>query len=705
MQYDRESFLQSRSKNARYNRPLESDADELDNLFNKKFKFRFSSEWRLPDAGAWFAEPPWTVKELSTLKSRLNFHKSQLNDFNIEEWSAHTRRRNPAGDVSWRIRSQINPEFLTQAWTKFYECAYTYNIIAEKAKSSRKMVSLHLCEAPGAFIASLNHYLKSHYPNIEWQWIASTLNPYYEGNSPSNMISDDRFMFHTLDHWEFGRDNTGNLMDWENSQSIIRRAKELGEVLLVTADGSIDCLQKPDAQEEVTSPLHYCEIVTALQALSEGGTLIFKLFTLFEHSTVSLMYLINHLFEEVNIYKPVTSRQGNSEVYAVCLKYRGSGNLQPYLPVLRSGYGSDLYCEKSLFSLQHIPQDFLKQIEECAYYFCSIQCQVINNNLQAYLTRNSIAFQVDVKKIKSWVATAFLAQYELRPLPCDQEIMRGALHQEDHKLNTNPRYHRGSYSERQSYTGMTLKEKCKNLGSFLHTDIFLKPEIFINEPVRWVEMYEGGADLPLAFTYGKPLQAVNSSKFIFVPIYKLYLQIMGEPEFKDTVVSHDSRMDTCTDLAYLQCDTEDWRVLSFPVLNLDEDYATYEKKCFATLLENLEQLSAGDSLFLRNFNTLTHFNISVLFILCKKCFEKLGLTSDNGIVLHNLVNKNACSVYLNKIKNECDSVRSDAKDVLSALPVQITNSEQFFNNIVFYNNTFYRNKCVKYLCAIEQRIN
>lgn len=159
-------FLQSRHKYHKRHRKEEFD-DVLNNLFNKKFQFRFDTEWKLPAVDSWFTAPPWKVQELETLKSRLNFHKSQLNDFDIEEWSSHTRRRNPAGEVCWKIRCLVNPEFLTQAWTKFYECACSYNIIPDEAVSEGKMVSLHLCEAPGAFITSLNHYLKLNYEHIE----------------------------------------------------------------------------------------------------------------------------------------------------------------------------------------------------------------------------------------------------------------------------------------------------------------------------------------------------------------------------------------------------------------------------------------------------------------------------------------------------------------------------------------------------------
>lgn len=685
-------FRQRFSNNDNFN-------DELCDLFNKKFKFRFNDDWKLPEEGTWFSVPPWQVKELEVLKSRLNFHKSQLNDFDIEEWSSHTRRRNPAGEVTWKIRCAINPEFLTQAWTKFYECARTYNIIPADVKSERKMVSLHLCEAPGAFITSLNHYLKLNHPGIQWTWVANTLNPYYEGNSPSSMISDDRFMFHTLDNWHFGVDNTGNLMDWENSQAIIRKAKSLGKVMLVTADGSIDCLQAPDAQEEATSLLHYCEITTALQALSQGGTLIFKLFTIFEHSTVSLLYLINHLFSEVNIYKPVTSRQGNSEVYAVCLNYKGMSILEKFTPVLMSAYGTELYGNLSLFRLDDIPDTFLKQIQECACYFCSIQCQVINNNLQAYLMQNNIALHRNIKKIRAVVADEFIWHYDLKPLNSHEEILKGILHEEN-KINMNPRYHRGSYTERQLYSKMSLREKLHNLNSYLHAEVLTNPTVLINEPVKWKRFYDAPKEIELTFTFGRPLQKINSSKFIFVPIFKLYQKILEEKEFKHIAVCTDSNRDV--NLTALDYEVD--KVLCVQEYRCSESFYKYEKNCFRSIMKYLRNLSSNETLVIQNMNALTHFIVSILYILSVKCFEKIGFTSTNGIVLRNLKDPSGLK-YLESIETECDNVLDDdKKDLLNSLNVQTTNAGDFYYSIVFYNNTFYRNKCIEYLSKIEKLI-
>lgn len=523
------------------------------------------------------------------------------------------------------------------------------------------------------------------------------MNPYYEGNSPSNMISDDRFMFHTLNNWDFGVDNTGNLMDWENSQAIIRKAKSLGKVLLVTADGSIDCLQKPDAQEEVTSPLHYCEIITALQALSTDGTLIFKLFTLFEHSTVSLLYLVNHLFSEVNIYKPVTSRQGNSEVYAICLKYKGSASLEEFLPTLKSAYGSEQYGNLAHFPLEAIPETFLKQIEECACYFCSIQCQVINNNIQAYLMQKNIALHSDIKKIRGIVASEFIWQYDLKPIDYEQEIMKGALHEEN-KINMNPRYHRGSYTERQLYTKMSLREKLNNLNSFLQAEVLSNPMILINEPVKWMYFYNEYTELKLHFTYGCPLEKINSSKFIFVPIFKLYQQILAEEEFKEIIFSKDGKsIDNNRDYG-LEINMR----LLLPDFEHSESYHVFEKRCLKMLLQSMQKLSQGQTLLVQNINMATHFNVSVIYIITKKCFEKIGFTSENTIILKNLKNKSALN-YLELVDAECDKMKIDGtKDVLNSLKVQTTNVGDFYNSIIFYNNTFYRNKCLEYLTKIEK---
>ena len=48
-----------------------------------------------------------------------------------------------------------------------------------------------------------------------------------------------------------------------------------------------------------------------------------KMFTFFECDTICLLYLLRSVFESVDVMKPVTSKEGNSEVYVVCREFKG----------------------------------------------------------------------------------------------------------------------------------------------------------------------------------------------------------------------------------------------------------------------------------------------------------------------------------------------------------------------------------------------
>lgn len=86
--------------------------------------------------------------------------------------------------------------------------------------------------------------------DMTWHWQSSTLNPYYEGNTTNLMINDDRLVFHTLDHWDFGPSDTGDILDRDNRVQLMGNIKRKlhGRVDLVTADGSVDCQANPADQ-------------------------------------------------------------------------------------------------------------------------------------------------------------------------------------------------------------------------------------------------------------------------------------------------------------------------------------------------------------------------------------------------------------------------------------------------------------------------
>jgi hypothetical protein len=57
--------------------------------------------------------------------------------------------------------------YFLQAWCKFYENARSFILVPPTVVNTGCLSSVHLCEAPGAFITSLNHFLKLHNPGIE----------------------------------------------------------------------------------------------------------------------------------------------------------------------------------------------------------------------------------------------------------------------------------------------------------------------------------------------------------------------------------------------------------------------------------------------------------------------------------------------------------------------------------------------------------
>lgn len=389
---------------------------DISQLFAKNFTYvkPLSNEWQLPDPSEIFTCDHTDFDVFLDLKNSLNEVKNLLSDKKLDEWHEHTAFTNKAGKIISHVRKSVNAELCTQAWCKFHEILCSFPVIPQKAFQNGKLNSLHLCEAPGAFIASLNHYLKSHRFPCDWSWVANTLNPYNEANDNLMMIMDDRLISNTLHWWYFGPDNTGDIMTLKYLTGLQSFVSNMATVHLITADGSFDCQGNPGEQEALVSSLHYCEVVTALMTLGNGGSFVLKMFTLFEHCSINLMYLLNCSFEQVHVFKPATSKAGNSEVYVICLHYKGREVIQPLLSKMVLNFGTEM-SRKALFPHHVIPASFLKSHEECCVFFHKYQLETISENIRLFECMGEEE-QARLNNLRDCAVQYFMQKFQLKPL-------------------------------------------------------------------------------------------------------------------------------------------------------------------------------------------------------------------------------------------------------------------------------------------------
>jgi len=705
---------------------LREYADILQQQFTKRFTF---PRCQSPPAtsSATYSTPYWSDPRLQSMKDRLNQTKSQLNDLPLAKWHKHTRQLNPAGSVISVLRRNVKPELLTQAWQKFHECFHVFGL--GPASEQAEFNTVHLCEAPGAFVTSLNHALCLHNQEVVWNWVATTFNPHYEGNDLGYMINDDRFIMGSLNNWHFGEDNTGNLLDKANMASLLERTGKLGEsglVHLVTADGSIDCQSDPARQETIVSDLHMAEAVTALKILAEGGNLVIKMFTVFESESVCLLYLLSCAFTNLDMYKPATSKEGNSEVYVVGRGLVRSDWLESTLEHLtEGGVFGEFPCDKSLFSQQEIPATFLSSVRQCGELFMQLQENVISNNLHYWkepLTPNDLK---DLAEIQTQVAEKYVEEYEV-------EEVAGYRHcvyrrKDPHISQIDPRIDRGTFMDKVNEVSLLPETRLVNIRSAMK-GWKVKGRVRF---VEWVQAPRLGKSLDIP-TIGKKVNTVLNSKFCtgrHLQSYNETLQLLELVEEEEGGGAKRRKVDKvskpyqgkCKKLVDYKDDVRTLKKLSaiFPeivpktkVLFLsgsssmsnmlsDECRSENQMRLIGTIIEAMTALEKGQHLLVQGFPLYTRLNNAIFYCLAA-LFEEIGFVKpageDDFLFLSNyLGSDNTADESISSLETILTLLYSHkgSGQVLSVWSVEDLVQDHMYQEIILYNQTRIKEKILQ----------
>ncbi len=168
----------------------------------------------------------------------------------------------------------------------------------------------------------------------------------------------------------------------------------------ITADGGFDYSVDFNKQEENSINLIFCEVLYALILQKQGGSFILKIFDIFHKVTLEILYILSFFYEKVYVYKPLTSREANSEKYIICINFQKKNNYHSIIDKLIKNF-NELKDKKikSIFKFK-LNIYYLNKIQEINAIFGQQQIENIMNTIN-YIKDTNSNHNEKINKIKN----------------------------------------------------------------------------------------------------------------------------------------------------------------------------------------------------------------------------------------------------------------------------------------------------------------
>jgi 23S rRNA U2552 (ribose-2'-O)-methylase RlmE/FtsJ len=225
------------------------------------------------------------------------------------------------------------PDILSRGFYKLWELLLMYDLIDN---SKPNFVSAHLAEGPGSFIQATMFYrdiytkkglskndkfyaitLHSEEGNTHVPELEKTFVNFYQKESPQRFVQHKTYSKQVAGSYD---DKTnGDLTDPKTIRLFGGAMNEKAD--LVTADGGFDW-KNENIQEQEAFRLIYAQMLGAIKVQKKGGNFVCKFFETFTMISCKFIYILNALYDQVHITKPLMSRPSNSEKYIVCMGFK-----------------------------------------------------------------------------------------------------------------------------------------------------------------------------------------------------------------------------------------------------------------------------------------------------------------------------------------------------------------------------------------------